>query len=169
MIRHGITSTLLLLACQHAWSQTALVDVFQQRKIEWIIGQWEGAGGATVTYRWQLDGKALISETKAPSWKSYGLHVYDPAQKRVRLLSVQDTGSVTTGTWEGEGDQITLRLKTVAADTETIEFGVVYRQVDQDHVRLTTYGMSDGKLGTDPIYEADLRRSPPANAPAVPD
>ena len=161
MLRYILLSTVILVNCEIGFAQTSVGKFLQEHKAEWLAGDWQSETGATISYRWALKKHLLISEVTTDQWSSRGMTVYDPESEQIRLFSANDQGGVTTGTWEGNGDRLVLRLNTVTSTRESVEFGAIYEMRDDDTIKLSVHGITGGKLEADSFGQFTLKRKTP--------
>ncbi len=161
MLRLIVLSAVILANCEIGFAQTSVGQFLQELKADWLVGDWKSETGATISYRWALKKHLLISEVETEEWSSQGMTVYDPESEQIRLFSANDRGGVTTGTWEGDGNRLVLRLKTTTSTRESIEFGAIYERRDDDTIKLNIHEISGGKLEADSFGQFTLKRKTP--------
>lgn len=140
-----------------------LADKLSEAGADWLQGTWSGTGpdghAFTLAYAPVFDGQAGSVHFKSDVAEMKGLIAVDPASGEVRQFAVVSTGELVTGTWDEEGDGLSLSVSWTSADGSYERRTYVHRRVDAETAAVTVYAGPRWSSDT-PRHEIELKRVP---------
>ena len=166
----NLTKTaLLVMAVLIIWSgsamaQQSLRDLAQEYGINWLAGQWtattDDGTEIILSYRWALDGHAVIVDFKMGEYASHGMIYYVPDDENATEISIDNRGGRAKGTWQVQGDKLVSKNERIDAEGNVHKSGAVYSKVDAKTIKVYIYGLDEyNELNKNELwYSTELKR-----------
>jgi hypothetical protein len=141
--------------------QESLKDFVEQEGYGWLAGHWKATtdnGDITLTYRWAVNGHALMSSFTMGDRSSQGIIYWVAKEKQMRQFSVDSQGRATKATWEADGRKAVSKTQMMDQDGEARDVGISYTKVDDTTMKVAVHGIENGDLSYDPIFEISFKR-----------
>ncbi len=145
-------------------AQQSLPDLVRQAKADWMLGRWEcqTENGQTVslTISWELEKHAIAFNIKTPETEAKSYSVKDPSGDEVKFFSFDNRGSVTTGTWAMEGEELVLRIESQIPDRGTEKAAVVFSGTASEGLKVRMHSLdSSGGMVTPPRFSLKMKKA----------
>ena len=141
--------------------QQSLKEVIEQEGYGWLAGHWKATtdnGDIELTYRWAVNGHALMSSFAMGDRSSQGMIYLVAEEEQVRQLTVDSQGRTIKGTWEADGRKAVSKTQMTNEDGEVRDVGFVYSKIDDATMKVVGYGLENGELSYDPWFELSFKR-----------
>ncbi len=161
------STSLLLLAVLvimtgQAIGQESLKDIVTEQGVSWLIGRWtattDDGDQIQVSYRWAVDGHAIIMDLKMGETTSHSMIYFVADEEKVISVGIDNKGRVSKGTWESEYGDITAKIKSSDEWGQEQEMGVVYSKKDAKTMTVKIYGVEWDELADEPWVTLDFKR-----------
>jgi uncharacterized protein (TIGR02246 family) len=157
------------MAAVRSHEKEVLSNYDMLRDLEWLVGEWidEGADGVVETScRWdenksfllqdfqmRREGEIAIKGTQRIGW--------DPQAKQFRAWIFDSAGGFGEARWTDTGEEWVSKLSGTSADGVSVSATRTFRQLDNDHIIVTT---TDRLAGDErlPDFSITLTRKAPA-------
>jgi len=144
-----------------AVAQESLKDLVEEQGFGWMAGQWKAStdNGEIVTeFKWAADGHALVNDLKMGEYSSHGIIYFVPDEEQVKQFTVNSRGQTSQGTWEGQDGKAICKTKMTDEYGDSTEVGIAYSKVDSKTMKVEVYGLENGELSWDPMFELNFTR-----------
>jgi hypothetical protein len=144
-----------------AVAQDSLKDLVEEQGFGWMAGQWKATtdNGEIVTeFKWAADGHALVNDLKMGEYSSHGIIYFVPDEEQVKQFTVNSRGQTTQGTWEGQDGKAICKTKMTDEYGDSTDVGIAYSKVDSKTMKVEVYGLENGELSWDPMFEVNFKR-----------
>ncbi len=153
---------LLIAMGSVAVGQESLKDLLEQGDFAWMVGRWKATTDdgqdILISYQWSVKGHALISDLKMGEYSSHGIIYYVADEQRARQFSVDSRGQVIQATWEAQDGKAISKTKMTNEYGESEDVGIAYSKVDSKTMKVQVYGLENGELSYDPVFEINFNR-----------
>ena len=143
--------------------QDSLKDIVEQQGIAWMIGRWKATtdDGTDIllSYRWAVNGNAMISSLKMGERSTLGLIYLDLDAQQGKQISVDSRGQVTKATWEAEYGEAIARTKMTNEYGEATDVGIAYSKVDDTTIKVAIHGLDNGELSDSSVFEINFKKA----------
>jgi hypothetical protein len=169
--RSLVLLAVLVIMTGQAIGQESLKDIVTEQGVSWLIGRWtattDDGDQIQVSYRWGVEGHAIIMDLKMGDTSSHSMIYYIP-DEAVVSVGIDSKGRVSKGMWESEYGDITSKIKSNDEYGQEQEMGIVYSKKDAKSMTVKVYGVKWGELSDDPWATLDFKRQarPARKAPA---
>ncbi len=145
-----------------AIGQESLKDIVEQEGLSWMVGQWKAAtdDGTEIllTYRWAVDGYAIVSNFKMGDNSSQGIIYFVADEQQVRQLTVDSRGQAVAATWEVQGGKAITKTKMTDEYGEATDVGFAYSKIDATTMNIAVYELENGELSDSSWFEIDFKK-----------
>ncbi len=145
-----------------ATGQESLKDIIEQEGFAWMAGQWKAVtdDGTEIllTYRWAVDGHAIVSNLKMGENLSQGIIYLVADEQQAGQLTVDSRGQATTATWEVQDGKAITKTKMTDEYGQATEVGFVYSKIDATNMNVAVYGLDNGELSDSSWFEIDFKK-----------
>jgi hypothetical protein len=153
----------LIILSGSAMAQQSLKDLTQEYGGGWLVGRWaattDDGTEILLSYRWVLDGHAVIVDFRMGEYASHGMIYYVPDDDKATAISVNNRGGRAKGTWQAEGDKLISKNERIDAEGNARKSGAVYSKVDNKTIKIAIYGLSQyDELNDEPWFTMDFKR-----------
>jgi len=153
----------LIIASGSVMAQQSLRDLAQEYGCNWLAGQWtattDDGTEIILSYRWALDGHAVIVDFKMGEYASHGMIYYVPDDENATAISLDNRGGRAKGTWEVQGEKLVAKNERIDADGNVRKSGAVYSKVDNKTIKIAIYGLNEyNELNDEPWMTMDFKR-----------
>jgi uncharacterized protein (TIGR02246 family) len=129
-----------LLNVEEEESTVPLATIAQLGQLEWLIGDWvdqDEAATVETVFRWTqnysfINGSFNVSVEGHPDVAGTQVIGWDPTAKKIRSWVFDSKGGFGQGEWAREGNQWTVKLKSVLANGHKASSVNIYTYVDPD-------------------------------------
>ncbi|MCP4608183.1 MAG: hypothetical protein GY845_05665 [Planctomycetes bacterium] len=157
-----VVMTLLVAMGTTAIGQESLKDIIEQEGFAWMIGQWkatmDGGTEIIVTYRWAVDGHAIVSDFRMGENLAQGIIYLVADEQQARQLSVDSRGNAVTATWEVQDGKVVAKTKMIGEYGEATDVGIVYSKVDATTMNVEGYELENGELADYSSWDIDFKK-----------
>ena len=161
-------TALLVMAVLVIWSgsaaaQQSLQDLAQEYGINWLAGRWtattDDGTEIILSYRWALDGHAVIMDFQMGEYASHGMIYYVPDDEKATAISLDNRGGRAKGTWEVQGDKLVSKSERIDAEGNVRKSAAVYSKVDDKTIKIALYGLNEyDELDDEPRFTTEFKR-----------
>jgi hypothetical protein len=158
-----LTLAVLFILSGSAMAQQSLRDLAEEYGLNWLAGRWaattDDGTEIILSYRWALDGHAVIVDFKMGEYASHGMIYYVPDDEKATAISIDNRGGRAKGAWEVQGDKLVSKNEHVDAQGEVRKYAVVYSKVDAKTIKTALYGLNQyDELSDEPWFTMDYKR-----------
>jgi hypothetical protein len=153
----------LIIFSGSAMAQQSLKELAQEYGCNWLAGQWtattDDGTEIILSYRWALDGHAVLVDFKMGEYASHGMIYYVPDDEKATAISIDNRGGRAKGTWEAQGDKLVSKNEHVDTEGEVRKYAIVYSKVDNKTIKVVLHGLNEyGELSDEPRFTMDYKR-----------
>jgi hypothetical protein len=153
----------LIILSGSAMAQQSLKDLAQEYGINWLAGRWaattDDGTEITLSYRWALDGHAVIMDFNMGEYASHGMIYYVPDDDKATAISVDNRGGRSKGAWAIQGDKLVAKSERIDAEGNVRKSAAVYSKVDNKTIKIALYGLNEyDELDDEPRFTMEFKR-----------
>ncbi len=160
--RSLVIMALLVAMGSVAVAQDTLKEVVEQEGLGWLMGQWktttDDGTEIALTYRWAVDGHAIISILKMGERTSQGLIYFDADAQEVKQLAIDSRGKATKSTWASEDGKAKVTTQMTDEYGESTDVIIVYSKVSRTTINVAVHGVEYGVMSDDAAFEIDFNK-----------
>ncbi len=145
-----------------AVAQETLKEVVEQEGLGWLMGQWKTTTDEgqeiVLTYRWAVNGHAIISLLKMGERSSQGLIYFDAEAQEVKQFAIDSQGKATKSTWASEYGKAKATTRMTNENGESRDVVIVYSKVSRTTINVAVHGVEYGVMSDNAAFEIDFNK-----------
>jgi hypothetical protein len=162
-----VTKSLVIMALLVAMggvvvAQDTLKEVVEQEGLGWLMGQWktttDDGTEIALTYRWAVNGHAIVSIFKMGERTSQGLIYFDAEAQEVKQFAIDSRGKATKSTWESEYGKAKVTTQMTDENGESTDVVIVYSKVSRTTINVAVHGVEYGVMSDNAAFESDFNK-----------